>query len=68
MNETRLIDRKELIKRHPALGAKKYRLDWLIRTRTIPVVVVGRHVFFNEAERDNWVRKNSSQSKNGERR
>ena len=53
-----LIDRKELIRRYPAFGAKKYRLDWLIRTRQIPIVKKIRSVFFNPRAINNWIKEN----------
>jgi len=56
MIEKRLITRKELIQWYPALGAKKYRLDWLIRTRQIPMVRLGRRVvFFDPSDIDKWI-------------
>jgi len=56
-----LIDRKQLIFRYPALGAKKYRLDHLIRTRQIPIVKKKRSIFFNPKSIDEWIRKNEIQ-------
>jgi len=54
-----IIDRKELIERYPAFGAKKYRLDWLIRTRQIPIVKLSnRIIFFNPRAIDEWIREN----------
>jgi len=53
-----LIDRKELIERYPGLGARKYRLDWLIRTRQIPFVKNNRIIFFNPRRIDEWIREN----------
>ena len=55
----KLIDRKELIRRHPALGARKHRLNWLIRSCQIPMVrVSARIIFFDEAAIENWIEKN----------
>ena len=51
-----LIDRKQLIELYPALGAKKYRLDHLIRTRQIPIVKKKRSIFFNPKSIDVWIR------------
>lgn len=56
MSETKLIDREELIKKHPALGQRKYRLDWLIRSRKIPVISVGRRIYFDEFKIEDWIR------------
>ena len=51
-----LIDRKQLIELYPALGAKKYRLNHLIRTRQIPIVKKKRSIFFNPKSIDVWIR------------
>jgi len=56
-----LIDRKQLTELYPALGAKKYRLDHLIRTRQIPIVKRNRSIFFNPRKIDEWIRKNEIQ-------
>lgn len=53
-----LIDRKELIERYPGLGARKYRLDWLIRTRQIPFVKNNKIILFNPRRIDDWIREN----------
>lgn len=54
----KLLDREELLKMHPAL-AKGYRLNWLIRTRQIPIVKIGRRIFFDEKEILEWISKHS---------
>jgi len=59
MNQTineSLIDRNELIRRYPALGAKKHRLNWMIRNRSIPLIKINRSVFFNPRKIDEWIR------------
>lgn len=53
-----LIDRKQLIELYPALGAKKYRLDWLIRSRQIPIIKQNRNIFFNPKAINEWIKKN----------
>jgi len=53
-NTTRLLDRKKLIEIHPALG-KRYRLEWLTRTRQIPVIKIGRRIYFDELEIQKWI-------------
>lgn len=53
-----LIDRKELIRRYPAFGSKKYRLDHLIRTRQLPIVKKSRSIYFNPKSIDNWIKEN----------
>ena len=52
---TRLLTKKDLASRHPALAARPYRLDWLVRNRLIPFVRVGRNVYFDEAEILRWI-------------
>jgi len=56
--ESRLLDMEELGKRHPALN-NKYRMQWLVRTRQIPIVRIGRRIFFDEKEIDLYIQKNS---------
>ncbi len=56
--ERRLLDRKSLGELHPAL-ASKWRVDWLVRTRKIPVVRIGRAIFFDQVEIEAWISKNS---------
>ncbi len=56
--ERKLIDRKTLGQLHPALN-KRWRVDWLIRTRKIPVIKIGRRVFFDECEILIWIKKHS---------
>ena len=53
-----LIDRKQLFERYPALGAKKYRLAHLIRTRQIPIVKKKRSIFFNPKRIEEWILEN----------
>ena len=58
INTDSLIDRKELIYRYPALGAKKYRIDHLVRTRQIPIIRIGKNIFYNPREIDIWIQQN----------
>jgi len=59
LNKESLIDRKQLIERYPALGAKKHRINWLIRTRQIPFTKpTNRLIFFNPRKIDEWIKKN----------
>lgn len=53
-----LVDRKQLTELYPALGAKKYRLDHLIRTRQIPIIRIGKNIFYNPREIDIWIQQN----------
>lgn len=46
----KLLDRKELGKAFPALVAKPYRLDWLVRARKIPFLRIGRRIYFTEQD------------------
>jgi len=57
-----LLDRKQLIELYPALGARKYRLDHLIRTRQIPIFKLGRSIYFNPREIDKWIKDNQIKS------
>ncbi len=52
--ESKLLDMDELGKRHPALK-NRYRIQWLIRTRQIPIVKIGRRIFFDEKEIGEWI-------------
>jgi hypothetical protein len=69
MNDEGLIDREELLKRYPALRGRrkntKWRLDWLIRTRKVPIVKIGKHIFFNPKDIETWIEKQTIQSVNG---
>jgi len=58
VSQDSLIDRNELVTRYPAFGAKKYRLDWLIRTRQLPIVKKNRSIFFNPRRIDEWIKEN----------
>lgn len=58
LNQNSLIDRKQLIEMFPALGAKRYRLDYLIRNRSIPLIKINRSVYFNPRAIDEWIKKN----------
>jgi len=51
-----LIDRKQLIELYPALGGKKHRLNWLIRTRQIPFVKKKRNIYFVPRRIDEWIK------------
>jgi len=57
-NKQSLIDRKQLIELYPALGAKKYRIDHLVRTRKIPIIRIGKNIFYNPNDIDTWIQKN----------
>jgi hypothetical protein len=59
--QSRLLDRKALGERHPALQ-NRWRADWLIRKRGIPMVRVGRLIFFDEVEIEEWIANHKIQS------
>ena len=56
---TRLIDREELLKLYPALRSrgknKFYRLQWLTRSRQIPVTKIGRRLYFDLGDIEAWI-------------
>lgn len=56
----KLMDLEQLLQHYPALRSKKgkngrYRLDWLIRNRRIPIVKIGRRNYFDPDEIDAWI-------------
>lgn len=59
MSDVRLIDSHELLRRYPALAAKGknkfYRLQWLTRSRAIPLVKIGRRIYFDPHDIDSWL-------------
>lgn len=55
MSETVLLDKKALREKHPALN-NKWTLEWLIRTRQIPIVKIGRRVFFDPEDISAWIK------------
>lgn len=59
MSEVGLIDSQELLRRYPALKSKGknpfYRLQWLTRSRAIPLVKIRRRIYFDPAEIDAWI-------------
>jgi len=68
MNDSNLLDHKQLEAKFPALN--KYRREWLIRTRKIPIVKIGRRIYFDEYEIRKWIKANTinpirSEGKNG---
>ncbi len=55
LEKTKLIDKKILMELHPALN-NKWTVEWLIRTRQIPIVKIGRRVYFDEVEIEKWIK------------
>ena len=56
----RLIDREELLELYPALASKGknkyYRLQWLTRSRQIPVVRIGRRrLYYDPSDIQAWI-------------
>lgn len=56
MRNTVLMDKKTLRQRHPALE-NRWTLEWLIRTRQIPIVKIGKKIYFDEREIEDWIDK-----------
>lgn len=53
---SKLLDKKSLEERHP--GLKRNTIEWLCRTRQIPIVKIGRRIFFDEMEILKWIDSN----------
>ncbi len=55
----RHIDREELLKQYPALASKGrnkyYRLQWLTRSRQIPVIKIGRRLYYDPEDIQAWI-------------
>ncbi len=70
MSDGKLVDRKELLQLFPALTGRgknsKWRIDWLIRRRAIPIVKLGtRSIYFDVEQIRKWIEKNSISAQNG---
>ena len=48
-----LVDKKELLKMYPAFS--KWSLEWLIRTRRIPIVKIGKRIYFDPEDIRSWI-------------
>ena len=48
-----LVDKKELLEMYPAFG--KWGLEWLIRTRRIPIVKIGKRIYFDPEDIRSWI-------------
>ena len=60
MSDVGLIDSQELLRRYPALRSRKgkkqtYRLDFLVRSRKIPIVKIGRRIYFDPRDIEAWI-------------
>jgi len=62
-----LISKKELIAKFPALGERKYRIEWLTRTRQIPVIKIGNRIYFDETKIEIWISEHSIPAQNGKK-
>ena len=51
----KLLDKDAIINKHPALGERKYRLEYLVRSRLIPVIKIGKRIYFDEVEIQKWI-------------
>ena len=48
-----LVDKKGLLDLYPVFN--KWSLEWLIRSRRIPIVKIGRKIFFDTKDIKNWI-------------
>jgi len=48
-----LIDKKGLLAMCP--GLTRWSLEWLIRTRQIPIIKIGKRIYFNPKDIENWI-------------
>jgi len=51
-----LISKDELLERCPAIS--RWALEWLIRNRRIPLVKLGRRIYFDPRDIENWLDSN----------
>jgi len=56
--EKRLLNKKQLSEKHPALKNLN-TIDWMVRTKKIPHLKIGRLIFFEENMIDKWIDENS---------
>jgi len=48
-----LVDKNGLLNLYPVFS--KWSLEWLIRNRRIPIVKIGRRIFFDTKDIKNWI-------------
>jgi len=48
-----LVDKKGLLEMCPGLTTSS--LDWLIRTRQIPIIKLGKRIYFDPKDIKNWI-------------
>ncbi|MEQ9617819.1 MAG: helix-turn-helix domain-containing protein [Deltaproteobacteria bacterium] len=56
MYQDRLWDMRQLMEAYPAF--KEWGVRWLVRHRRIPVVRIGRRIYFDPEDINRWVEKN----------
>ncbi len=58
-SEARLIGPEEFLERYPAFRSKGknplYRLQWLTRSRQVPIVKIGRRIYYDVQEVEAWL-------------
>jgi len=48
-----LVDKNGLLNLYPVFS--KWGLEWLIRNRRIPIVKIGRRIYFDPQDVQNWI-------------
>ena len=61
MSSERLWDINQLLTNYPAF--KHWGIRWKIRHRTIPLVRLGRRIYFDPVEIEKWIEMNKIQPK-----
>ena len=57
MNRTDLlVDKQGLLEMYPAFS--KWGLEWLIRIRRIPIVKIGKRIYFDPQDIQKWIQEN----------
>lgn len=51
-----LVDKKGLLEMYPAFS--KWGLEWLIRIRRIPIVKIGKRIYFDPQDIQKWIQEN----------
>jgi len=61
MNKQLLIDKKQLLECCPALN--KWSLEYLCRHRRIPLVKVGKRIYFDPEDIEQWISENKIEAR-----
>lgn len=61
MHEEKLWDINRLTANYPVL--KHWGVRWLIRTRQIPIIKIGRRVFFDPEDISAWIKRHKIKEK-----